>query len=280
MPERFFLYHAHGYALGGRFEQPVVHELDSHAATTLSVVGGYATASRENFRIDKLISYDTAHTTISGIKNDDTTHSSVVNTVITGLNILDVVTADKITGRLSSKHVDGQPAEIIPLGSSFENLRIAGVPVEVEMCSDLFARHPTHEALRNHFLGKCKKGDKCDGYAAPTTKRFEWGGPEGQPSAALKKKLIVPTDTGFRESGGKVYSSIVCKVKEITSDPTKQVAEYGYAIEIPQVGRLYLGELSSDGNSKQLTMLRLELGSPVVGSLAAAGPQSNGQWIP
>ena len=45
-------------------------------------------------------------------------------------------------------------------------------------------------------------------------------------------------------------------------------------------GRLYLGELTSSEDTKRLTMMRLELGSPVVGSLAVSGLETNGKWFP
>jgi hypothetical protein len=278
--ERVFLYHAHGYALGGRIEQPVQKELDSHAATTLAIVGGYATSNSGPYNLDKLISYESAHTIISGIRNEEAEHSTSVDTVIQGLNILDVITADKVVGRLSSKHEDGKPAKIIPLGSGFENLRIAGVPVDVEMANDLFSHHPTHEDLRGHFQGKCGANDPCAAFKPANPGRYEWGHPPGAMPEKLRKQMIVPVDTGWKESGGQLHCSIVHQVKEAGSSSTKVTIPYGSAICIPQVGRLYLGELSSDGDTKRLTMLRLELGSPVVGSLAAAAPETNGRWFP
>ena len=279
MDERVFLYHAHSYALGGRIEQPVEEELNSHAATTLSVVGGYASATAGAYSMKKLISYKSAHSYISGIRNEGSVHSTVVDTVVTGLNILDVITADTVIGRLSAKHEDGESAKIIPLGSGFENLRIAGVPVEVEMINDLFAHHPTHEALLDHFKGKCGKDDPCSAFQPPSTLRHEWGHPAGEMPEALKQRLIVP-DTGYRESGGQVHCSLVRQVKEISTSGTKPTVPYGHSIAIPQVGRLYLGELASTGDTKRLTMMRLELGSPVVGRIAVAGPETNGKWFP
>jgi hypothetical protein len=278
--ERVFLYHAHGYALGGRIEQPVQRELDSHAATTLSIVGGYATSKSGPYYLDKLISYESAHTIISGIRNEEGTHSTSVDTVIQGLNILDIITADKVVGRLSAKHEDGQPAKIIPLGSGFENLRIAGVPVDVEMANDLFSHHSTHEDLHAHFQGKCGANDPCAAFKPLNSGRYEWGHPPGKMPEKLRKQMIVPADTGWKESGGHLHCSIVRQVKETNLSGPKVTIPYGNAICIPQVGRLYLGELSSDGDTKRLTMLRLELGSPVVGTVAAAGPQTNGKWFP
>ena len=57
-------------------------EIDSHAAVSLSMVGGYASSKAENYRFKDLISYSSAHTYISSIKKDEKTYSTVVNTVV------------------------------------------------------------------------------------------------------------------------------------------------------------------------------------------------------
>ena len=105
---------------------------ESHAATSLPIIGGFASAKTENYRLRDLVSYRSAHSYVSGIQTDEGTHTVACST-IEGLKMLDVITADAIVGRLSSKHgASGQP-EIVTLGSSFVNLKIAGQPVQVDL---------------------------------------------------------------------------------------------------------------------------------------------------
>lgn len=277
--QRVFLYHAQGYALGGRIDQPVAQDLNSHAATSLSAVGGYTTATNGPFNLDRLISYASAHTYISGIQSDTNTHSTVVDCVITGLNILDVITADSIVGRISSKHTDGQPAEILTVGSSFVNLRIGGLLADVTMCNDTISLHPTSEGLLAHYEGKCKADAPCAAQCAPANPRYEWGLPPGPVPDALKKLGVPPPGKNYVVSNDSLYSSIVCQVS-VPGGPGEPPVVYGNQIVIPQVGTLYLGELVTDPDAKRLTMLRLELGCPVTGRVAASGPGSNGKWFP
>jgi hypothetical protein len=279
MAGRIFLHHAHGFALGGTITQPFAAEINSHAATSISMVGGYASAKAENYRFQDLISYRSAHTYISAIKNDDVTYSTVVDTVVEGLNILDVITADAVVGRLSAKHKDGQPSEIIPLGSGFENLRIAGQAVEVDLLNDLHSHHPSHTALLGHLQGKCK-GDACAGFEPPKKVRYEWGLPAGKIPARLEKGLLIPQETGWQESRGTISCSLVKQVRLVNSNGSKKELPFGYAIRVPQVGSIYLAELFVSENTKRLNMLRVELGSPVAGSLAVSGPETNGDWYP
>jgi hypothetical protein len=282
MGKRIFLYHANGFALGGRITQPVEQEINSHAATALSIVGGLASAKAESYRLKDLISYRSAHTYISGIQNSDTLHSTVVNTVVEDLNILDVITADSVVGRLSSTHEDGQPAKIIPLGSTFQNLKIAGKPVEVDLFDSLFAHHSTHSSLVDHFLGKCPKNAPCATSQPPSALRYEWGHPVAVMPDTLKERLLAPPIPGWQQSGANLYCNLVRTVREPSPSGTVNAppVPYSHAIKIPDVGRLYLGELTSSEDTKRLTMIRLELGSPVVGSLAVAGLETNGKWYP
>jgi len=279
---RVFLYHAHGYAIGGRISAPLENELNSHAATTLSIVGGYSSANSSNYQLQDLLSYRSARTYISGIQNDDGMHSTAVDTVVEGLNIMDMITADAVIGRLSSKHDSKGEAKIIPLGSSFVNLKIAGKPVDVELIDDLFSQHPTHSALMDHFNGKCKDKDGCAEFETADELRYEWGHRTSSIPSSLEEKLMVPIKPGWRlTSDGQLHCSLVRHVHELSpSGSVRNTTPYCHAIKIPQVGRLYLGEMSSSTNTKRLTMMRLELGSPVVGRLAVAGPETNGKWYP
>jgi hypothetical protein len=52
------------------------------------------------------------------------------------------------------------------------------------------------------------------------------------------------------------------------------------AVEIPELGRLYFGELLITRSSRRVTMLRLELGSPMGGDMSCCDYQDNGGWSP
>ena len=51
-------------------------------------------------------------------------------------------------------------------------------------------------------------------------------------------------------------------------------------VVVPNFGRIFIGELLITAGSKRLTMLRLELGSPVGGCIACADIEDNGGWSP
>jgi hypothetical protein len=277
MSGRTFLYHAHGSALGGTITQPFKAEIESHAATSLPIVGGFASAKMDSYRLRDLVSYRSAHTYVSGIQTDDGTHT-VASCTIEGLNILDIITADAIVGRLSSKHGESGQPEIITLGSTFVNLKIAGQPVQVDLDNDLFTAHSTYEKLVGHLdlQGKQAKGKA----KSPAKFRYAWGESSDQPSLRLEKGMLIPTGADAHLANGILHTSLVKQVRPVGSNNSAEELPYAYAIQIPHVGRVYLGELFVSADSKRLTMLRVELGSPVVASMAAAAPTTNGSWFP
>ena len=116
--KKIYLYNAHGYGFGGRIDRPFQHVLDVHAGASLPTTGGYETSRRENFRLNETISYTAAHTVVSGSRNEkDGSYTTLASSTIEGLNILDMVTADRIVARVASKQfIDDPEPTITPVG--------------------------------------------------------------------------------------------------------------------------------------------------------------------
>ena len=143
-PAEFF-YHAHGTAISGAMARPVNYVLDTVASIALPITGGAVLANAGNTvhshpQLGSVLSYRSASTQLAGSLNEaDGSHNTLVTVSVEGLNLLDTVTADRIVLKLSSKHRGSEEeGHIIPLGSSFENLRIAGHPVEIELITSCF----------------------------------------------------------------------------------------------------------------------------------------------
>jgi hypothetical protein len=276
MSGRRFLYHAHGSAIGGSITAPFTASIASNSATSLPVIGGFASAKDGAYQLKDVISFKSAHTYVSGIRTDDGAYNSVVTCVVEGLNILHVITADAIIGRVSSNHKDGGAPEIIPCGSTFENLKIAGQPLQVDLNHDVFVQNPTHSALLSYFesTSKANKGKN-----APKA-RYDWGLSSEKIPPGLAKGMLMEPGAGWSKSNGVLHTSLVKQVRPAGPGDSAEELPYAYAIHIPHVGNLYLGEVFSSGDTKRLTMLRVELGSPFAGAVAAAEPVSNGNWFP
>src|SRR5260370_15046753 len=138
-PDIRYLYSAHGAGFGGRITLPFDELVEVQAAAALPTSGGYSSARVANFNFKGIVSASAIFTETAGsFSKDKDTYGTVVTSTIENLTILNMVTPDRIVARLSSSHPASQQTdknvepEIIPLGSHFENLRIAGQPVDFD----------------------------------------------------------------------------------------------------------------------------------------------------
>jgi hypothetical protein len=51
-------------------------------------------------------------------------------------------------------------------------------------------------------------------------------------------------------------------------------------VHVPDFGKIYFGEMFITGESRRLTMVRFQLGSPQGGEISAAEGESNGDTYP
>src|SRR5579863_7018750 len=151
-----FKYHADAYAASGVITAPTPHSIEVQAASTLPVTGGTSTARVDNFTYEgengKVLAFTSGYTQILGYYNDaEKSWLTSVTATVENLNILDVVTADKIVARISSKHTGDNEPSILLVGSHFENLVIAGHPVVVNLAVDSIDRCDTYSALTSTY---------------------------------------------------------------------------------------------------------------------------------
>src|SRR5713226_4104099 len=153
---RTFHYHANAHVLSGRFTRPIQHVIEVQAATSLPSIGGVGSARVENFRFNEQVSFKAGYSHVSGSEKEQDSkiiHTTLATATVEGLNILDIVTADRIVARISSNYISGDEPQILVLGSVFENLRIGGYQIEVELDHELALRLDTFAAVRKEFRG-------------------------------------------------------------------------------------------------------------------------------
>lgn len=158
MPSRFRF---HGFAIGaaGRITKPFSELIEVQAASALPQLGGQGSARSVGFKYREILHFDLAHTEVTGSScecdcdDNPTSFSTRITSTVEGLNILNMITADRVVATLASSYTsasDGEPSVKL-IGTHFENLRIAGIPVEVDLATDVFDRFDTHRALANAY---------------------------------------------------------------------------------------------------------------------------------
>jgi hypothetical protein len=234
-----FHFHAEGHALSGEFRHPLWSVIPAQASASLPTIGGHATAQAENFHHQDFVCFKSAHTHISGKRRRDDTYVTHASTVVKGLNILDMVTADRIVSRLTSIHSPKEPeGHIIAEDSRFEGLKISGEDVKVILRHDLLVKCKTFSDLTKGIAGDKKSGK------------------------------IVALDEDRQVA--------ICSLVEKIETKLKGVDVKQHLIEVKNFGKIFLAEIFTDPGTRTLTMLRLELGSPHVAELAAGETRING----
>src|ERR1700733_7261406 len=104
--DRKSYYFAEATALAGKLLLPLEQEIKPQAFAKLPDKGGYLAQRADKFRVESAISYESAHTQVAGNREKKPGHgySTLVTSVIEGLNILDVVTADLVVAQISTEH--------------------------------------------------------------------------------------------------------------------------------------------------------------------------------
>src|SRR5580698_3150687 len=146
---RTHYFHAEANILSGHLRLPFEHHIKPQAHTHLPKEGGYFSHRDEHFRLDSVLEYRSAYSHVAGNINPKPGGgwTTLVTTVIEGLNVMEVVTADRIVGQTITEHpAEGYVPRINFLGTRFENLRIAGFPVEVDLDMNMIGGKPANDA--------------------------------------------------------------------------------------------------------------------------------------
>jgi hypothetical protein len=221
-----------------------------------------------DFRADAngepVVSFDSSNIKAWHERQDDAngqpTHTVHTKSSVRGLRVDNRLVIDRAEAYLKSVYraADPQPT-ITPVKeeTNLEGLSIDGVRFRVELDSKPF-----------RALGTCHEFDHG------ATAHADFG------QRLAKRLLSLRQESPSGPVGKGCYvSSIIKSIEPL--DPMPKGAEIDeHVITWPDFGKVILGEMLISDFSRRLTMVRLELGSPVEGSVAAADIQSGGQGLP
>lgn len=247
--ERTFLYHAHVTGLSGEVTLPFHELIPVQAASAIPVTGGYCATRVGNFNYRDMISFRSATSITSGsFSESDDAWSTLMTTEVEELNVLDVLTAHRVVARLTSKHPrNGEEPSIIPLGSYFENLRIGGNEINVQVDDRSFVRCAKYSELREQI----------------------------NQNLDFRHQLSHREDLSARAPKG----ILLCTVLKMLGDyPGLEVN--GNSVHMPQFGTVFLGEFLVTPYSRTITMVRLVLGSTPKGHVTIGSGSGNGEPYP
>lgn len=263
-----FLFHGFAVGLQGRIRAPFDEIIPVQAASALPETGGYGSARVDNFRFHEILSCTAAYSQVAGAKSEKGSYDSIATVTIEHVNLLNMVTADRVVARIASKHPDDPEAEpsVIPLGSYFENLRIAGQPVVIELATDTFTKFDTARSIREAYE------TNQDGFREEFDHLSLTGrGPEIPdqlrkyfPACGLQKPKAIPERKGV----------IACSLVRKLALPGH--ASYGHVIYLPGFGAIRLAEFKIFQGRRRITMVQVDLGSMPEGNVLMGDTEGNG----
>ena len=278
---RRFVFRGNAAAIGGRIVRPADTILDSVVASSLTVAGGRSRARAGPARFGEFVSFASAATSAEGLFDNvqgqiDRTFGKVPeDSLTTTTRVSADVTALSIGGdkpKLTIKHLHAALTSKSPVGSGetsvapgndtvIEGVAIDGHVLTIELALSVFQQYDTRSKLlaaadNPQFVNE--SGDLL--YMTPTT-----------PTAAA------PPPARVQYGSGTIYATIVKSIKW-AGEPINGAVIDRNMVSIPDLGKLFFGELLITGHARRLTLLRGELGSLVGGDVACAEVEDNGTW--
>lgn len=267
-------YHAEATALEGYLRLPFAQPIERQAHAKVHEDGGYLSLHSESFRVEGIVSYGAAHAQVSGHREEKHGRGfiTLATSVVEDLNVLNVVTADRVVGQVSIEHpLDGYVPSVTFLGTQFINLRISGHPVKVDLDFDMFREQP--EGDRSYT--------RHPGFMERVAGRL--GLVRGHADIPEEIKTRYASDRRETADGETTEFSLVKHI-----DGSIPWRCFGHVIDIPHFGKVYLATVRVEHSNPEegrdrhrqtlidLTMIEIKMGCIATGTMMVANGKTNG----
>jgi hypothetical protein len=255
-------YHAEAHVFEAQLEHPLTGIIKPQNHVKLLQEGGYILEHTKDYRADNVVTFKSAYTHVAGHKSPKENHGwiTLVTSVIEQLNVLEVVTADRVVAQTSTEHpLVGHVPTVTFLGTRFENLRIAGIPVNLKLrfpLTTLSPKNPDATYLDDaNFLKEIGCSQSFPGVQAQWKGYLDSREKSPRPAARATGSLAYDVSLGDQKVSGNV-------------------------ITIAEFGKIFLAELAVECDTFQLTMIRLDLGCIAKGMMSFSVNIANGGTQP
>lgn len=277
---RRFIFRGNAAAIGGRIVRPTDVVIDSSTASSLTVAGGRSKAQAGATSFGQWIGFGGATTAAEGLFDDvaqqiELTYGRVAEDSLTmttrvSANVATLRVGDKpkltvkrlhasLTGK--SPAGSGEPAISVNSETAIEGAAIDGFGLVVTLGTTVFQTFDTLSKL----LAAADDPQFVKKSGGQLFMKRSVGGAAAPPTGRLLS------------TSGTTYATIVKSIKWAgTPYPGATIDQH--VVTVPELGKIFFGELLITGMSRRLTMVRLELGSPIGGAVASAEVETNGSW--
>lgn len=273
-----YVYHASAFALAAEFERPRPYSLAPLASVVLGGHGGHGTNNHPGLTVDGLVSFKNAFSEVGGSYDDcHNIHTTHAWSVMEDVNVAGMLTADRVVSRLAIYYPadDSGEASFDITGSYFENLRIAGHPIDVKLNTQLFHENDTYSKLiKSHQNGKNDQwlmgSCLCDEKPAELNRIED----EYHALRGMSKMVKEWKKPGARPADMGRYRLSAVNHLDLPDLNKTEIEGYGGIICIPKFGVIRLAEVTVTRHTRTLTMFRVQMCSSGYGN--GSGPTSSG----
>ena len=243
------------------------HLVPSQAASVLPPTGGVSQGSANNYTYPvtepkpwTLFSLKKGASTAAGRCVGDDKYETEVEVDLDSMEVLEKLRIDTVRMHMLSTFTVGASEPVVTTtGSRIDGLWLGNVEVKIDWDDEPLCGCGTDSQLAALYKGKDA------GYRQQYAWRYAT--PAGAPEIA--------------KHGPHTRCSLVRGIELIGPETEKSDIEvHGYTIRWRGFGTITLGEIHVKGNDRQLTMVRLAMGSPAGGSGTGGTGGSNGIIIP
>lgn len=273
--KKAFYFHSDANSLGGTIDQPFQKAIPSQASAALPASGGHITTRTEAFNFEEIISCRAAYTRVSGREiQKNGPWSTLVTSVVEGLNVLDVITAERAVAQISAEYsIDSRYPRVSLAGSHFDGLKVGGYDAFPRLNSSLLTPGCGADASQGRLTfpdfqktGREQAGKLLDSVRGSNGwDAYQW---------IVERYGWMASD---REAGedGFVLCSLVDEIEQAVPG-----CSFRHVLEVPDFGRIFLGEVLVSPQSVRLSMVRTDLGCLVSGAMSAASGGVGGHTVP
>jgi hypothetical protein len=260
--------------MDGQLRQPLNRKIEPQAHSRLSEEGGYCHTNALPFRVERVLSFESGYSQVAGNRSNKLGEGwkTITTTVVEGLNVMEVLTADRVVGQIITEHpLVGHVPSFHFLGTRFENLRIAGKPVDLDLDLDIFGDKPEDDGPYTKHPDVLKR-------ISNQYKRITGSKHLSDELAGRYNRLV--SQLGSPET---VECSLVNQ-----ADGTYPGRTFGHIIHVRDFGTITLGKVNvthSDFHAEtgvsqktlvELTMIDLKLGCAIDGDIPIGTGGTNG----
>ena len=288
--EKRFIYHANAVAFAAHIRRPKDFQFKAVASSCLPVTGGLAEATSGPQSFDETISFKAASTSAEGdfadtrravdftqgnFGENELSTQTIVDARLSGLKIVGspatgkpvTFIADELHARIESFSDRRTPIAFRGLEATINGVSVDGHQLIVTTAPEVCTQHETYDKLVKAYQDDSNFRKQFGALFYPT-------GHEKTGVGALLTKSSIPN------AGGLILGTVVTSLRW-AAQPAPGTEIRGNRLIIEGIGSVFFGEILYEHNSRRLTLLRFQLGSPVGADGSACDVQSNGQgWPP